>query len=199
MVNGMLVGIDLDNICVNTTESVISYLNARLPVNLKMSDITSYSIEKALPKQYQWIVETAFRDSAMWKDIKMIEGAAEMIEKIYDDGHDIWFVTSSLPENLRKKINHLSRNMPFLGRDYIWRHTINIQEKRLLDLDILIDDCLAHAAAENRHYYSILLDYPWNQTTKPIAGLTRAKDWNEIYDRVKMIESLIKENDDDNV
>lgn len=197
LVTNMKIAIDLDNIVINTTETLVDYINERLPINLKMDDITSYSIESALPDQYKWIVEAAFHDRLMWKEVKVIPEAIEVIEQIYNEGNSIWFATSSLPENLRKKINHLSRNLPFLPKDFVWRHTINLQDKSLLNVDVLIDDCLGHLLHPNRKYVGIVLDYPWNQTESNIPNLLRAYSWWGIYDRIKTIETFIKENENE--
>ena len=102
------IAIDLDCTVLNTTERLVEYINERVPVNLKIEDIMSYSIEAALPKQYQWIVDSGFRDKEMWRGVQVLPYAADVIKKLYDEGHEIFFATSSLPENLRKKINHLS-------------------------------------------------------------------------------------------
>ena len=192
-------GVDIDNICVNTTESLVEYINERVPVNLKMSDITTYYIENALPDQYKWIVASGFRDRDMWKKVKLLQDCDVALNMLYDQGYEIYFVTSSLPENLRKKINHLSRNMQFFPNDYIFQNTINIQDKSLLNLDIHIDDCLAHALNPNRKYASIVLDYPWNKTEGGIPCFARAYDWRGIYEAVHMFTDLIKESRNDNV
>lgn len=195
----MYISIDLDNIIINTTETLIRYINERLPVNLKMSDITTYSIEAALPKQYRWIVEAGFHDRNFWKEVSLIPYAAETIEQLFHEGHWIWFATSSLPENLRKKINHLSRNLPFFPEDFVWKHTINLQDKSLLNVDVLIDDCLGHLLHPDRKYVGVALDYPWNQTNGSVPNLIRAYNWQDIYNSIKIIESLMKENAYDNV
>ena len=198
---GMRIGIDIDNVCVNTTETVLGYINERLPVNLQMSDITSYSIEAALPMQYRWIVDEAFHSADMWKKVEFLPHAAEVIEDLFSDGHIIYFVTSTTPKNLHKKVKHLSRNLQFLWDGYILDHTINIRHKWLLDLDIMLDDCLDNLLNLNhqdkRSYYSICMDYPWNETKVEIPRFTRVKDWTEVLDKVRMIKSLIQENEND--
>lgn len=185
----MIIGIDLDNVCVSTTQAVCEYINERLPINLTLDDITTYSIEAALPEQYRWIVNAAFNDAAMWKKVKMIQNCAKYIEKLYDDGHEIYFATSSLPQNLRKKMNHLSRNMEFLPEDYIINHTINIRNKQLLRFDVMIDDCLDNLTGD-RTYFSITLDYPWNRTDEDIPRFARAHNWKEIYEEVQNVTAL---------
>ena len=193
----MKLSIDLDNTILNTTECVLSFINKRIPVDLKISDITTYSIEDALPPRFKWIVEDSFTNKNMWKNIELLPDSAEIIEKIYNDGHEIWFATSSLPENLRKKINHLTRNLPFFPEGYVQSHTINIQDKYLLNVDVLIDDAPVHLWHKDRKYYSIAMSYPWNEseTADKMPMFTRAKNWTEVYNRIKMIESLVKEND----
>jgi 5'(3')-deoxyribonucleotidase len=193
------IGIDLDNVVISTTRTLCNYINERLPVNLKMEDITTYSIEEALPEQYRWIVEAGFRDKTMWKGVELIPHAALMMELLYKEGHKLYFITSSLPENLYKKINHLSRNLVFLPDGYVFKHTINTQDKSMLNVDILVDDCLGHAIHPERRYWSIVMDYPWNQIDKPVPCLSRAKNWIEAYHQVHEVESLIKEDDNDDV
>ena len=107
------IGIDIDNTIVNTAETIVKYINDRLPVHLELSDIKQYYIENALPEQFQWIVEAAFRDSVMWKQVQLVDGAYEHIKKLYNDKHELFFVTSASPENFRKKVSHLERVFDF--------------------------------------------------------------------------------------
>ena len=191
------IAIDLDCTVINTTDCIINYINERLPVNLKIEDITTYSIESALPQQYRWIVNAGFRDKEMWKGVKVLPYAANVIKQLYDEGFEIFFATSSLPENLRKKINHLARNM-YLPKDYIEKHTINISDKYLLNVDILVDDCLEHLGNVKRNYYSIIMDYPWNRgDIDKQPCVTRVYDWLGAYTAIKEIEALLKENEDE--
>lgn len=174
----MKIGIDLDNVVVNTTEALVEYLNERIPdLNLEINDIKEYWLEKNLPPEYSLIVREAFESKYLWKKVKLIKGARKYIRKLYDEGHEIYFVTSSLPENLRKKIKHLSRNLNFFPEGYVFNHTINIHNKQLLNLNILIDDCIDNLTGSFT-YYPICMEYPWNQKYKDI---THVKDWKEIY------------------
>ena len=177
----MICGFDLDGVVVNSPQCVVSYINERLGFNLSMNDFTTYSMEDALPDTYKWIVSAAFKDSEMWRNVKLIDGAYETIKKLYEEGHEIYFVTSSLPSNLRKKINHLARNLDFLSKDYVWRHTINTQNKQMIRLDVLVDDGLFNLTG-NRSYVSICFDMPYNQTDDGlIPGFYRAYNWQDVY------------------
>jgi len=184
------IGIDLDGTLVNSPEMVLEFINERLPLNLTIEDITSYCIEDALPEQYKWIVNTAFKSPEMWKKVQFYDGAAEVVNQLYRDGHRLWFATSSLPQNLRKKINHLARNIE-VPNNYVESHTINIQKKQLLRFDVMVDDAL-YQLIGNRTYTSICIDKPYNQTDVYIPNFYRAHDWEQAY---KVISQIAKEKD----
>ena len=184
----MVVGIDLDNIVVNTTETVLNYLAQRGAPELTLGDIKGYWLEKSFPPEYSLLVKEAFESKHMWKQVRLIDGAYTYIKKLYEDGHEIWFVTSSLPENLDKKIKHLTRNLDFFPDGYIWRHTINIHKKQMLKLDCLIDDCYDNLVG-SRDYWSICYKYPWNyedcdkdnRMNMDFEGVIYVNNWEEIY------------------
>ena len=178
----MIIGIDIDNVITTTTEAVLEYINERLETSFVIEDVKQYYIENLLDEKYRWIVADAFHNSQMWKKVKPVEGAFETIKKLIDDGHEVYFCTSTLPENVRKKIKYIIRNSN-LSYQFVSKRMINIHNKQLLNLDILIDDCLSNLVG-NRNYYSICLDYPWNRIDEgcTIEGFYRAKNWNEIYE-----------------
>ena len=190
----MVIGFDLDGTVVDSPQQVVNYVNERLDLHLTMNDFKTYSMEDALPDKYKWIIDAAFRDPLMWKKVSLIDGAYDAIKRLYDEGHDIYFVTSSLPSNLKKKIGHLTRSLDFFPADYVWQHTINIHNKQLLRLDVIVDDALFNLNG-NREYYSICMDMPYNQTDGLIPNFTRVHNWREVYSAIKTIESLIKENE----
>lgn len=191
----MIIAFDLDGVVVDSPQQVVNYINERLCLGLTMDDFTTYSMEDALPEHYRWIVSEAFLNPKMWKNVGLIDGAYNVIKKLYSEGYDIYFATSSLPANLDKKIKHLTRNLDFFPPNYVWQHTINIHHKQLLDVDILVDDALHNLAGE-RDYFSICLNMPYNQTGLNIPNFARAKDWQEVYDKIHMVDKLIKESNE---
>lgn len=196
-----VLAVDIDNILTNTTECVLQYINERIPgLNLKMEDIKEYWMENQIPIEYRWIVEMAFADKAMWKKVKMIEGAAEVLRKLYEEGWEIYFATATTAENFKKKIGFLTRNLPFLPEGYIKQHAISIKYKQLLNVDIMIDDYLENLI-NPRPYWAICLDYAWNReeamnkyTEEEIDGIYFAFSWNDIYELIKRIEEFERSN-----
>ena len=182
----MKIGIDIDNVITNTTECVLDYINERLPnVNFKVKDVEEYWLEKIMPKGYEWIINQAFSDKQMWKNVKLIDGAAQYIRQLMIDGHEVYFVTSTTSDNFRKKIKFLQRNL-YLPPNYAENHTISIKKKQLLNIHFLVDDYLNNLTG-NREYYSICLDYPWNRNfnDNDEEDFVRVKNWEEIYYAIK--------------
>ena len=81
----MRLGFDLDGVIVDSPQQVVKYINDKLGLGLTMNDFKTYSMEDALPEQYKWIVEMAFRDSAMWKKVTLIIGAYPIIKQLYKE------------------------------------------------------------------------------------------------------------------
>ena len=177
------IAIDIDNVVCDTSVAVVEYINERLPVNLELESLSSYWIENFLPDQYKWIVETAFNDSSMWRRVKLIDGAAEYIEKLYNEGNEIYFATATTPNNFKKKIGFLERSFPFFPEGYVKNNTICIKNKQILDVHYLIDDSLENLVGP-RSYISICFDYPWNRDIEYESCFYRVKSWKEIYDRI---------------
>ena len=70
--------------------------------------------------------------------------------------------------------------------------------KQLIRADIAIDDGLFNLIGD-RTYYSICFDKPYNQTDKPIPMFTRTYDWEDALDKIEMIETLLKESENDSI
>lgn len=187
----MKIGIDIDNTICSTTEAVLSFINKKLGLNLQLKNIKQYYIENALPHEYQWIVEFAFQSSEMWKQVKLIENCAAAIQKLYEDGHELYFVTATTAYNFRKKLKFLERSFPFLPKDYIQQNSISIKKKQLLLLDVLIDDCTENLLRP-RNYCSICMDYPWNKDFKEDSiDSFRVKNWIDIPSVIKELNRQV--------
>lgn len=174
----MRIGIDIDDTIFTCVTTMLDYINKRLPVNLKMEDISTYWLEDHLPEEYQWIVENGFHDKNFWKNIQPIPYAATVILSLMKAGHEVYFVTASLPENLKKKMRFLGR---FLGLDeeVMRLKTINIRRKNLLKLDVLIDDSRVNITSGD--YIGIALKYPWNAPHNDVDNhYYFADNWKQI-------------------
>ena len=110
----MIIGIDIDNTLNTLCKAVLSVYNEDSRDNLKPEDIKSYYIENFVKPKFKDNFNSYFLNRRVWKRIKVIKDCQKYVARLYRDGHTIIFITSTEPENLKKKANWLKRNFPYL-------------------------------------------------------------------------------------
>lgn len=188
--------IDIDGVLNTLDTTVIDVYNEDSGDNLSPQDITEYHIEKFVKPEYKENFYKYFLDKRVWQRIKIVDKCQEVIEKLWNEGYDVIFVTKTECENLVKKRNWLNRNFSFIGESNMRKILFSAPVKQKIRADIAIDDGLFNLLGD-RTYWSICLDKPYNQTDKPIPMFTRAYNWQDIYDDIKMIETLLKEDENE--
>lgn len=178
--NIMIIGIDIDNVINNLASAVIKVYNEDSGDNLTLEDITDYYIEKFVKDNFKKDFLTYFIDKRVWKNISLIPDAVETVTKLHNEGHEIYFVTSTEPQNVIKKSGWLEKIFPMID---IRKRLIVCHRKTLLSgLDIMIDDYPKNLIGGD--FKGILLDYPWNKNCYD-STIVRCKNWPEIYDAIK--------------
>lgn len=186
----LTVMVDIDGILNNLDEAVIEVYNEDSGDNLSPQDIKEYHIEKFVKPEYRDNFYKYFLDKRVWQRIKVVDGCQEVIEKLWNEGYNIIFVTKTECENLVKKRNWLNRTFPFIGAKNIRNMLYSAPKKQLIRADIAIDDGLFNLIGD-RTYYSICLDKPYNQTDDSlIPNFIRTYNWHEIYGYIKGIENM---------
>ena len=108
----MKILIDIDDTISNFGETLVNWLNKTHNTNYKKSDITNW----------EW-----FRDNfdnpwqpteykSFWKQIKIDKNAIYFIEKLAEEGHEIYLVSASFPSDtlgykIRKTLSNFNENL----------------------------------------------------------------------------------------
>ena len=193
----MVIALDVDNVCVDTTACVLAQHYADTGEKLTLDDIKSYYIENYVGDDYKDDFHLIFFNKEMWKKVQVLPHCIDVVKRLYDKGNEIWFVTSTEPQNVAKKARFLQRTFPFLD---IRKRLITTHCKQMIRCDILVDDCVDNVVGAN--YTSILMDYPWNSTAifdeAEYDNIYRVFDWLEVEPMIEYIEkaNYIKENKD---
>ena len=190
----MIIGIDVDNTIVNTTSCVIAQHYADTGEKLSLDDIKSYYIENYVSDDYKDDFHLIFYKKEMWKRVKVIPHCVEVIKRLHDRGEEIYFVTSTEPQNITKKARFLQRTFPFLD---IRKCLITTHCKQMIGVDILIDDCIDNVVGAD--YTSILMEYPWNSTAifdeAEYDNIYRVFDWLQVEPMIEYIQTLKSSNE----
>ena len=191
----MVIGVDIDNCILSTTEAVLAQHYADTGERLTLDDITSYYIENHVSEEYRDDFYLVFLKKEMWKRAKVIPNCVEVIKRLHNQGHQIYFVTSTEAKNVAKKSSFLRKTFPFLD---IRKRLITTHCKQMIKCDLLIDDCIDNVI--NADYVSVLLDYPWNSTAifddASDDKIYRVFNWTQVEPMIEYIQKVkrIKEN-----
>src|SRR5574344_418797 len=189
----MIIGVDIDNCLISTTEAVLSQHYVDTGEKLTLDDIKSYYIENHVSEEYRDDFHLIFLKKEMWKRAKVIPNCVEVIRRLHNQGHQIYFVTSTEAKNVAKKSSFLQRTFPFLD---IRKRLITTHCKQMINVDILIDDYEMNLI--NGSYFGILMNYSWNSNFDDASDdkIYRVFDWTQVEPMIEYVQKVkyIKEN-----
>ena len=190
----MVIALDCDNVITNTTACVLAQHYVDTGEKLTLDDIKGYYIENYVGDDYKDDFHLIFFKKEMWKRVQVLPHCVEVVKRLHDKGNEIYFVTSTEPQNVAKKARFLQRTFPFLD---IRKRLITTHNKQMIKCDLLIDDCIDNVL--NADYTSILMDYPWNSTAifddASYDNIYRVFDWLEVEPMIEYIQTLKNSNE----
>lgn len=183
----MTILIDLDDTIESLGTAWCHRLNEQYGTNVSYEDITEWDVAKFFPDLTRNKVYKPLHDEDFWDTVKLKEGAAEFIEKLFNEGHEIYIVTSSYYDSIKPKFEKIIRkNMPFLS----WSNIIVCKNKYMISGDVLIDDGVHNLLRGN--YKKILFTAPHNKSYDAGAnGMDRVYSWNEAYELIHTLTDNI--------
>ena len=186
----MIIACDMDSVLNNLTEKMLEIYNAQSGKNIKMEDLTAYNFYDCLNREDADGLIKSFKNKALWDSLSPIDGSRVGLQKLLDDGHRVYIVTATAPENFAWKVSWARKYFPFFNSDNI----IRMQDKSLFKCDIMIDDYYDNLI-KNKLCHKICLDYPWNRDEFKdwTYGTYRCKNWNEIVEAVNKIQAEVNE------
>ena len=187
------IGVDLDDTINSLVDTWLDKYNIDYSDSLSINDIKTWNIgdyTKAGKDFYKYL-----GDGETFKNLSIKEGAAEIIEELCQQ-HEVYIVTANASYNIGvcdDKVNFIKKFMPF----FPIKNIIFINNKSLLDLDVLIDDGLHNF--EKFKGIKVVFDRPWNKTN-PLPPFYRMYNWNNIIvDKINIWDKqidLMRENAD---
>lgn len=176
----MRIGIDLDDTINNLVDVWIEKYNKDYNDNVKIEDIKTWDIgdyAKAGKDFYKYL-----GDGKTFKNLSIKDGAAEVIEKLCKN-NEVYIVTANASYNTGvcdDKVNFIKKFMPF----FPIKNIIFINNKSLLDLDVLIDDGLHNF--EGFKGRKIVFSRPWNEMVSEKYDYRITKWDNELLSVIKL-------------
>lgn len=179
----MTILVDMDDVLENLSEAWIAALNEEYGTEVDYQQTRDWKMEKSFPDLTPAQIYAPLYDDNFWRTVKPIRGAAKTLERLIDDGNEVYVVTASNYTTLKTKMEDvLFKFYPFLD----WRNVIVAYRKQMIRGDVMIDDAPHNLAGGE--YAKILIDAPHNRGfNAELNGMIRVANWDEIYDVMKII------------
>lgn len=154
---------DADDTVENLSDCWIAMLNERYGTSVTPEDVHGWDISLAFPTLTKEQVFGVLHDDELWRRITPIPGSVEVLQKLYDEGHQLYMVTASSYHTCKTKVERLLELFPFLD----WEHIIFACNKQMVRGDVLIDDAPHNLVGGE--YAKILFDRPHNRSFDHVA------------------------------
>lgn len=180
----MRILIDCDETIWNLLEAWVNVLNERYDKTVIWDQINNWDMSFAYPDLTKQQIYEPLCEDNLWKLVKPKFDAIKYIPKLYEEGHEIYFVTSTDYRNIQYKVKLLEDYFP----DIPVQNLITTYHKELIIGDILIDDYINNF--KNRSS-GILFTTSYNKDiNEKEFGLHRCSNWEEIYEYINQIKPV---------
>lgn len=178
--------VDMDDTIECLLDAWVGYINDMYGTNVQKDEIKEWDMCKAFPTLAPEDIYGALRKTELWQRVKPMPNAVEYLQRLINDGHNVFIVTASHYESVPIKIREvIEKYFSFIK----WEDIIITQHKQLVRGDVLIDDAPHNLIGGS--YKGILFTAPHNRSfDESTYGLLRADDWCEVY---QYIQDICKE------
>lgn len=128
--------IDMDDTIENLDQAWVDWLNSRYSLSVKHDDIDCWGIHKKFPGLTENQVYSILYLEDFWKTVQPKSDAVYYVNKLFEDGYDIYLCTNSDIKTIEMK----AKNIIDVYFPYLRDRVILISEKQMLKADFLIDD-----------------------------------------------------------
>lgn len=177
--------IDIDDTIHHLTKAWTQWLANQHFLDVKYEDITDWDMSLFYPHLTTEQICEPLNTPMFWDTVKPIPDAVEYINKLKNDGHDIYFCTSTDYRTAKFKFEKtIEKYFPFIDH----HHIIITYNKQMIKCDFLIDDGYHNMYGE---YVGLLFDTPANRKIDLSNDMRvfRVHSWEEIYDLISNISA----------
>lgn len=180
----MIILIDCDETIWNLLEAWVSVLNKRYNENVLWQNVNTWDMSAVYPNLTKQQIYEPLCEEELWELVKPKFDAVKYVPKLYEEGHEVYFVTSTDYRNIKFKVKLLEDFFP----DIPIQNLITTYHKNLIKGDILIDDYINNFKGVDG---GILFTAPYNKDIDVESlGLYRCNDWEEIYNHINDIKLI---------
>ena len=166
--------VDIDNTLWDLIRPWIRIYNVLYKDNVDYEDITEYEFFHMLKVNNKSDMLDLLTSKQFWTSVFPYENSYEYLRKLNDE-FELYIVTSTSYKTPKEKFDRLFNMFDFLKEDQL----VITSHKDLLNVDIMVDDCVDHLTEGN--YMKFLIDAPYNRDVEDNT-IIRVDDLKGVYD-----------------
>ena len=173
----------MDDTIENLGIAWVEYLNEQYGLNADFQNSKEFDMQKLFPSLKPDEVYAPLWERELWKKVTPKPDAVEYLERLMNEGHEVYIVTASALGTIAMKTEEvLYKYFPYIKEQQV----ITTWNKQLIQGDVLVDDGVHNL--EGGDFEKILFDAPYNREYHEGAhGMFRAHNWEEVY---RLIQEL---------
>jgi 5'(3')-deoxyribonucleotidase len=169
----MIIGIDLDDVCIDMMSTWIRFYNRDFSDNLTKDIIEDWDISKYVKPEAKTAIYDYINKPEVFLESKPVLGALDYIKYLRTLGHRIIYITANNPMNCKQQ---WLEKWGFLDD---MKNFIQCYDKSLISVDALLDD--RYENCRDSQGTGWLLTQPWNRGYDyPL----RVKDWTDFIRKI---------------
>ena len=180
-----IIYIDMDNTIEDLLTAWCNYLNSSYNLSVNPEDSKDWDMMKLYPMLTSNQVFSALHDEELWKSVKPINGSEKYIQKLIDNGFEVYIVTATIPENYFIKYKYVIRRyFPFIDN----KHIIACYNKQLLNGLVMVDDYIENL--KGSQCTGILFNQSYNKDIDVSSYsnlIYRADSWADCYQIIRNV------------
>jgi 5'(3')-deoxyribonucleotidase len=182
----MTILVDVDDTLCNMQQTAISIFNQRYGTGYTLNDFDDYDVMNCMPLDHATKMIGIYGESGFYSAVKPLKGAQDGLQKLVNDGHQVYLVTNAIPNTYGEKVEFIKRYFPCIDQT----HIVAMKHKHLFRCDVMIEDCLQNLLARP-YYHRVCIDQPWNQSNKDyVYDIKRCYNWDDIVAAINEINEL---------
>lgn len=179
----MVIACDVDNVLCNLQEVVVNLFNKRHDTHYTLNDFTDYDVMNVLSTAEAMEMQAMYGETGLYNLVKPLPGAQDSLQKLINEGHQVYLVTDAIPKTYGEKVEFIHRYFPFIDNS----HIVAMKHKHLFRCDVLIEDNLSNLLAKP-YYHRICFNYPWNESKKDyVYDIHRCYNWDDVIAAINKI------------
>lgn len=174
-------GFDIDDTVADGNTYFVKGLNEFLGKNIKAEEVrgrlcTTYGVEQSILDEYFYNL-----GEKLFTDLDPINGAAESINKLYDAGHTIIFITAR-PETANDSTKYWLNKYGFKYHK-LFHSATKTELCSDLGIQVFVDDHPTIVETMNEiNVQAVFVDCSKNKDIETHESIHRAENWKDIYD-----------------